>query len=149
MDYKVFCSAVIENTHNEVLLVQEKAAPCYGQWNFPGGHVEIGEKLLDCVRREVREEVGLDFEPTNLLGIYTQKKTDIHGIFFVFYGKLTHQDQKKVAQPEEILSCRWWNRDAITRLPDTEILNPKKFRKIIADWQTNQYHDLAMIHELL
>ena len=147
MKFKVFCSILIENSNQEVLLVQEKSAGCYERWNIPGGHLENGEKLLDCARREVQEEVGLIIEPTNLLGVYTLVKTEIHGIFFVFYGKLHRQDQIPVANPEEILRWQWRNFDSIAQMRDTDILNPNKFRKIIVDWQCHRYHDLAILHE--
>lgn len=37
----------------------------------PGGAMEVGESVLDCLRREVREETGLDVDPQRLLGIYS------------------------------------------------------------------------------
>ena len=39
-------------------------------WEFPGGVVEQGEMLLDCLKREIREESGIEAEPRNLAGIY-------------------------------------------------------------------------------
>lgn len=43
-----------------VLLVQRANPPLQGQWNLPGGVVELGESLREAVVREVMEETGLD-----------------------------------------------------------------------------------------
>ena len=45
-----------------VLLVRRLQPPLQGRWSLPGGLVETGETLAEAVRREVREETGLDVE---------------------------------------------------------------------------------------
>lgn len=45
---------------NKVLLVKRAGEPGKGLWSIPGGLVEIGESIRDAVRREVKEETGLD-----------------------------------------------------------------------------------------
>lgn len=45
---------------SEVLLVKRGRAPLAGYWSFPGGGVEIGERLEEAARREVLEETGLE-----------------------------------------------------------------------------------------
>jgi ADP-ribose pyrophosphatase YjhB (NUDIX family) len=40
-------------------------------WGFPGGAMEPGERVADAVRREVREEIGLEVEPVTLIGVYS------------------------------------------------------------------------------
>lgn len=48
----------------EVLTVREADIPRFA---FPGGGVECGERLIDGLRREVREEIGLAITVRNLL----------------------------------------------------------------------------------
>lgn len=49
-----------------------------GKWSLPGGWVEVGESLVESLVREVKEETGLDVEPTHILGIYDSKASAPH-----------------------------------------------------------------------
>lgn len=44
---------------HEVLLIRRAFVPYQGMWTLPGGRLEPGETLADCVRREVAEELRL------------------------------------------------------------------------------------------
>jgi len=46
--------ALIVNDKNEILLVH-----CYDEYQFPGGHLEDGEKNEDGLLREIKEETGI------------------------------------------------------------------------------------------
>lgn len=46
-----------------------------GNWTMPGGTMEFGESLLDCAKREVKEETGLFVEISDLIGTYTNPQT--------------------------------------------------------------------------
>ncbi len=52
--------AVVQDDVGRVLLVLRAHDPEAGCWTIPGGHVDPGESLEECARREVREETGLD-----------------------------------------------------------------------------------------
>jgi 8-oxo-dGTP diphosphatase len=62
-------SAVIRRD-GTLLLVRRARPPASGRWALPGGRVAAGERLADAVRREVREETGLDIEAGALVGIH-------------------------------------------------------------------------------
>lgn len=42
------------------LVVRRAHEPRKGEWSLPGGRVELGESLVGALRREMREETGLD-----------------------------------------------------------------------------------------
>jgi 8-oxo-dGTP diphosphatase len=54
--------AVVTNAAGEVLLVRRGRPPRQGEWSIPGGKVEWGETLEAALRREIREETGLEIE---------------------------------------------------------------------------------------
>ena len=44
------------------LIVRRAHEPRRGEWSLPGGMLHLGESLPEAVRREVREETGLEIE---------------------------------------------------------------------------------------
>ena len=60
--------AVVLNGAGRVLLQRRSD---FGVWGLPGGAVEAGETLEHAVRREVKEETGLDVEVLRLVGAYS------------------------------------------------------------------------------
>jgi ADP-ribose pyrophosphatase YjhB (NUDIX family) len=51
---------------NRVLLVRRARSPAKGFYSLPGGRVEFGESLHAALRREVKEETGLEIEIVGL-----------------------------------------------------------------------------------
>jgi ADP-ribose pyrophosphatase YjhB (NUDIX family) len=52
---------------DRVLLAQRGSEPGKGSWSIPGGLVEIGEPLVEAVKREAWEETGLVVQPLELV----------------------------------------------------------------------------------
>lgn len=55
----------IFNTEGKLLMLQSHKWP--GKYVVPGGHVELGERLEDTVRREAKEETGLEVRDLRFL----------------------------------------------------------------------------------
>ena len=54
-------AAVIRDTSGRFLLAQRPTGKAFeGYWEFPGGKVEPGESTADAMRRELREELGIE-----------------------------------------------------------------------------------------
>jgi|SRR5215469_5202582 len=52
------------------VLIRRGTEPLLGQWSIPGGTVEIGETLAEAVRRELREETGLEVHVLELIELF-------------------------------------------------------------------------------
>ena len=65
--HSVSVSGVITDDHGRALLIQRRDNH---HWEPPGGVLELDEAIEDGLRREVREETGLDIEPDTLTGVY-------------------------------------------------------------------------------
>src|SRR5437867_5867862 len=64
---------------DRVLLVERGKEPLKGYWSLPGGVLEVGEKLVDGVRREALEETGLAIEPQSVVEIFERILRDVAG----------------------------------------------------------------------
>jgi len=52
------------------LLIKRGHPPLAGQWSIPGGTLEVGETLLEGVRRELAEEAGLEVRVLELIEVF-------------------------------------------------------------------------------
>jgi len=53
-------AAIIEQNGKILLAKRKKDDPLAGKWEFPGGKIEPEESPEACLRRELREELGID-----------------------------------------------------------------------------------------
>ena len=55
--------AVITDAQGKILIDRRKQEGLLGGlWEFPGGKIEPGESVEDCVKREIKEELGIEIE---------------------------------------------------------------------------------------
>lgn len=76
-----------------VLLERRGQPPAQGSWSLPGGLIEIGETAEDAVRREVREECGIEVAIGPMLGLFEPVQRDSDGkvrYHFVVIDFLAH-----------------------------------------------------------
>jgi 8-oxo-dGTP diphosphatase len=76
----------------EVLLVRRGKAPAKGLWSLPGGHIEAGERADDALRRELREETGIEADLAGVGDAVDVIRRDcagmvvFHRVIVVYYG---------------------------------------------------------------
>ena len=94
--------ALVVNATGDVLIVRSS------KWNdkftVPGGHIELGERAEVAIKREVKEETGLDVEPVKLLlvqqAIYPKDYHKHEHFLFIDYVCRTRSSEVKLDDRE-------------------------------------------------
>lgn len=71
--FTVTAGAVIFNDKREVLLLKHRFRAGSG-WGMPGGFMEQGEQAIEALRRELREEIGLEVDDVELFAVRSFNK---------------------------------------------------------------------------
>ena len=122
--YHRHTSCWILNQKGEILLQRraliKKKKP--GVWSKTGGHVDTGETVIDAIKREVKEEIGLELEDNNLF--FMQKFKSINPNFFSYgYIALTNKDiEDYKLQLEEVDKVKYYKIEDL----ENEIKNGNK-----------------------
>lgn len=110
----VGCGALIFNDKNELLLMKrskkiEVHHSTVNMWSTPGGEVEFQEKIEDAVKREVREELGVEIEIIKFIGFNDQilKKAGVHWTCHEFMCKIKSGEPKNM-EPKKCDELRWF-----------------------------------------
>ncbi|PVX26742.1 MAG: NUDIX hydrolase [Candidatus Bathyarchaeum sp.] len=95
-----------------VVLVKRGAEPSLGKWSFPGGVVELGEKVRDAVVRETKEETGLDVElirdaPMDAYDIFALDKQGRLWYHYVLLQFLVRPKQGVLKATSDVTDARW------------------------------------------
>lgn len=108
--------AVVLDSGSRVLLVRRGQEPLLGEWSLPGGALELGERMEDGVRREVREETGLDVEPVEIVAVFdhiSHASDDPARVRFhyVLVDYRCHLLGGRLASATDVTEARWvtWN----------------------------------------
>ena len=59
---RVVTAAIIEHAGKVLIARRSPNSKLAGQWEFPGGKLEEGETLEECLVRELKEELGIETE---------------------------------------------------------------------------------------
>ena len=100
----------------KLLMVRRAKEPGRGLWSIPGGRLETNEYIVDAVRREAKEETGLDVDVRALLGIH-----EVHGeLHYVILDHVAGYSGSDEPVPgDDVDDVRWVAFEDIDKLPCT------------------------------
>ncbi len=81
------------------LLIRRGHEPYQGAWSIPGGKLELGETIPEAVRRELKEETGLDVEVGDLIEALERIERDADGRVRFHFLILDYRCHARAAQP--------------------------------------------------
>lgn len=77
-DRRVSSKGIIISPNNKILIVRiQTGCHAEGVWDLPGGGVEDNESLVDCLKREIKEETNLDLDPKSIKKLSITQNFDI------------------------------------------------------------------------
>jgi 8-oxo-dGTP diphosphatase len=120
--------AVIYDALGRILLTQRPDhADHGGQWEFPGGKLQTGEHPVEALKREVKEEVGLDVLDmefiTDIEHSYTSKQVVLH-----VYRVTGFQGTARCLESQ--IDLRWVSPEKLTQFDFPEA-NHKIIRQLV------------------
>jgi len=120
-----------------------KADPFFGKWDFIGGFIQKGETPEEGLKREIKEELGIESE-LDYIGIfpgtYPDKRREVPINNFAFLTKLTG---KIKINKKEHSALNW------VPLKDIKTIAFDSNQKILDFVKQNFTYDLKRVHELV
>ena len=106
----VGCGAAILR-EGRILLVKRLKAPEAGHWSLPGGKVDFLERVEDAIRREIREEIGVEIALDRPLVLVEMLGVDgQHWVSPVYLARLASGEPEN-REPDKLAAIAWFPLD--------------------------------------
>ncbi len=112
---------------HKVLLARHTYGPGSGKLIIPGGYVNIGETPQEALKREYREETGIEIEPQNIIGI----RFNMHDWYIAFRAEYISGEAS--SDHDENSEVIWLDIDAALSKDDVPELTKKLIGSAIKD----------------
>jgi len=137
MKILISSSVIIYDNKNRILLAQRSSTKKQdpGLWETIGGTIEFGESPEECLKREVKEELGCGIKNTKLFNVYNFVKDDLQLISIVYLANI---DGIPKFNKDEVRDLRWFSENEAMKLKFsvnckqrvTDFFNSKEYRDI-------------------
>ncbi|MFQ5865033.1 MAG: NUDIX hydrolase [bacterium] len=114
--------------NDRILLVKRRYDPKANYWTLPGGLVEIGEEVRQALRREIREECGIEIEPTKVIDVVDFIEKDENNKIRFHYVLIDFEaiyESGELTPASDVLEVQWFSKNELRNLELPDIT--KKF----------------------
>ena len=143
---KIIVNTLIKNEKNQILMVQEAKKNVYKLWNFPAGHLEIGENVFEAAIRETKEETGYDVKLTGLVNIQNCIMQNDNAILFIFAGEII--GGYKSFNKDEILDVQFIDANKIIKMDDSQLRSADARHDSIRRFLDDKIYPLELISNI-
>ena len=108
---------------DRILLVERGREPLQGYWSLPGGAIETGETLEIALRREIREETGLEVAVVHLVEVFERIMTDADGraeYHYLLIDYICRPTGGVLQAADDASRAEWFTQDQVAGLKITE-----------------------------
>ena len=117
---------LVENEKGEFLFVRKKNK---GKLGIPAGGLDPNETIEECIKREVKEETGIEILELEVVGISSNPKDetitypngDIVQYFTIEFYSNSFKGNLQVTDTEEIIKAEFLDKSYLKQLPTSEI----------------------------
>ena len=128
---------------DKVLMVKEAKKSCYGQWNFPAGHVDENELITDAAIREAYEETGCKVKLTGVLPISTViLKDGVTAIMVKFTADIIEENIK--FDTNEILDVKWIDIEEVKNMTEQELRGYDTGIQLLKDFEDKKVYPMEI-----
>ena len=112
--YIIVVLIFIENSDGKFLIQRRSRQFKDGKLATTGGHVKTGQTSMEGILEEVREEIGLSLQPSDLTLYFAGREDSSHVFFDDYYAKIDIEDISKLElQDDEVDEVLWMTPDEI------------------------------------
>ncbi|MBZ9578301.1 NUDIX domain-containing protein [Patescibacteria group bacterium] len=121
---------VIINKKKKILLMKRRGSHGAETWAPPGGHIDFGESVTNCAKREVKEEIGIEIKNLEVVGftedLFKKEKKHYITIWVISDWK---SSKSKICN-EEMSKINWFDWNSLPKplfLPLKNLLKGKVY----------------------
>lgn len=97
---------------NQVLLGKRKGSHGEGEYAWPGGHLEFGETLEECIEREIAEEAGITVKPIRPVSVSNVIKYGRHYLDIQYLVEYI-SGEPQTLEPDRTEEWKWYSIDEL------------------------------------